>query len=71
MLRLPEFGEVKIKLTLERTGRVIKVQVLNAESELNRKYIEKEIESLALPPFGNNFKGMTEFTFSITLSNEI
>lgn len=71
MLRLPEFGEVKIKLTLEKTGRVVKVMVIAAESDLNRKYVEKELPTVTLPPFGNNFSGMSEYTFSITLSNEI
>lgn len=71
MLRLPEFGEVKIKLTLEKTGRVVKVMVIAAESDLNRKYVEKELPTVSLPPFGNNFSGMSEYTFSITLSNEI
>lgn len=71
MLRLPEFGEVKIKLTLDKSGRVIKVIVISSESDLNRKYVENELPSLPLPAFGNNFNGMTEYTFPITLSNEI
>ena len=67
LLRLPEFGEVKIKLTLARSGRVIKLDILSAESSVNRKYIEKTLPTLTFPPFDRNFESKDEHTFSITL----
>lgn len=69
-LRLPEYGDVKIKLTLERAGSVAKVEIISAESSLNRKYIEKTLPTLTFPPFGANFNGASQYTFAITLSNE-
>ncbi|MFQ5729753.1 MAG: hypothetical protein ACE5GN_05270, partial [Waddliaceae bacterium] len=54
-LRLPEFGEVRIRLTLSRSGGVMKVETLSAESEYNRQYIEKMLPSLQFPSFGKNF----------------
>jgi colicin import membrane protein len=69
-LKLPEFGAVKIKLTLERTGKYVKALVINAENSINRKYIEKTLPSIKFPPFGSNFQGQTEYTFVIAFNNE-
>lgn len=71
LLKLPEYGEVKIKLTLERSGKVAKVVVVSTESAANRKYIEKTLPTLTFPAFGANFDQAKQFTFSITLSNEL
>lgn len=71
LLRLPEYGDVKVNLTLDRAGKVVKVVIVNAESTVNRKYIEKTLPTLSLPAFGTNFESATEYTFSITLSNEL
>ena len=70
LLRLPEFGEVKIKLTLSRAGKVAKVSIVSAESAANRTYIEKTIPTLSFPSFGNNFGTLPEYTFLISLSND-
>lgn len=71
LLRLPEYGEVKIKLTLECAGKVVKVVVVSAESAANRKHIEKMLPSLTFPSFGAHFGDAQQYTFSITLSNEL
>lgn len=70
LLRLPEYGDVKVKLTLERSGKVVKVVVDSAESATNKKYIEKTLPDVSFPPFGSNFGSDAQYTFSITLSNE-
>ena len=70
LLRLPDFGEVKIKLTVERSGRFIKVAVVSAESASNRKYLEKTLPTLKFPGFGNHFGSAEEYTFAIALSND-
>lgn len=70
LLRLPEYGEVKIKLTLERSGRFVKVSVVNAQSVNNRKYVEKTLPTLTYPGFGSNFDDAAQYTFVIALSNE-
>jgi colicin import membrane protein len=71
LLKLPEYGEVKIKLTLQRSGKVAKVNVLASESDLNRGHIEKTLPNLTFPPFGSNFENADEYAFTITLSNEL
>lgn len=71
LLRLPEYGLVRVKLTLERSGKVKQLTVTNAESSKNKSYIEKTLPTLTFPAFGNNFSGQDSFTFSLNLSNEL
>lgn len=70
MLKLPEYGIVKLKLTLNRLGKVIKLEILSSESSLNRKHIEKSLSSLSFPPLGDNFAKEKDHTFQITLSSD-
>ncbi len=70
LLRLPEYGEVKIKLTIARSGKIAKVVVVSSESGANRKYIEKTLPELTFPQFGNRFGDADDYTFSVTLGNE-
>lgn len=69
LLRLPQFGAVKVKLTLNRLGKVVKVNVINAESNENKKHIEKTLPTLTFPPYGSQFSD-EEYTLTITLKNE-
>ena len=71
LLKLPEYGDVKVKLTLDRSGKVVSVVIVSAESGANRKYIEKALPTMSFPAFGSNFDAAKEYTFSITLSNEL
>jgi colicin import membrane protein len=71
LLRLPEYGAVKVKLTLERTGKVVKVIVIGTESSANRSYIEKTLPTLTFPAFGTGFGDAAQHTFSISLSNDL
>lgn len=60
-----------MNLTLNRSGKVAKVAIISAESIVNSKYIEKTLPELSFPAFGTNFAAASEYTFMITLSNEI
>ncbi|MFV0339808.1 MAG: hypothetical protein ACK5MA_04135 [Parachlamydiaceae bacterium] len=68
-LKLPEYGEVKLKLKLDRSGKVLDVNIVHSSSEKNSAYIRKTLPGLALPSFGNQFKGESSYTFTITLSS--
>jgi colicin import membrane protein len=68
LLILPEVGEVKLKLTLERSGKVAKLAMISSESTKNQHYIEKTLPTLSFPPPPS---GEGTLTFSITLSNDI
>lgn len=69
-LKLPEYGEVKIKLTVDRLGAVIFVKVLSFQSAKNASFIEQNLPKLKMPSFGDNFKGSSNHDFTIVLSNE-
>lgn len=69
-LRLPEYGMVKIKLTVDSKGKVVKVVVVSAESTLNKQYVEKTVPTMTFPSFGNRFGGADQHTFAVTLTNE-
>jgi colicin import membrane protein len=69
LMKLPEYGEVRLKLTLNRSGKVMKVKILQSDSASNQKHVEEALPSLKMPPFGKNFENQAEYTFTITMSN--
>lgn len=69
-LRLPDYGAVKIKLTLNKTGKVVNVEIEQSESSINKAYVESKIPTLLFPPFGQRFNDASQHTFVITLQND-
>ena len=69
-LTLPERGEVVVKLTVGRSGNVLKLTIVSAANQANRKYVEKMVPGLAFSPFGTYFGGETQHTFTIALRSE-
>lgn len=69
-LRLPDNGEVKMKLILNRNGKVSKVQIMTSGSAKNKEYIEKTVPTLIFPDFGTRFGDASQYTFMITLNKE-
>jgi outer membrane biosynthesis protein TonB len=70
-LHLPDFGEVKIELTLKQDGRVAKLKVLKTESEQNKKYLESHLPQLKLPHLKGSFAKQDEHTFVLNFCNEL
>lgn len=69
-LNLPEYGEVKMKLTLQNNGTCVKIQVVRAQSVKNRRYLEEQLPKLRLPPFAGALAAKKELTFVMTFCNE-
>ena len=67
-LRFPEYGSVKIKLTLARSGRVEKLEILASASVKNKIYIEQALPALLFPTLDNSEAGPNTFIF--LLNNE-
>ncbi len=67
-LNLPDYGEVKIQLSLREDGTVAKMVVLKAESKKNKEYLEKNLPMLKFPRLNSTLK---EETFVLTFCNEI
>lgn len=68
-LKLPDYGTVKVKLTLEKSGKVSQIEVTST-SDKNKKYIEKTLPTLSFSPFGSQFSGAEQYTFMLTLHND-
>lgn len=69
-LELPEYGDVKLELTVLQSGRIQKLKVIAAKSEKNRKYLELNIPRIILPPFNDTLSNEREHTFILTFCNE-
>ena len=69
-LDLPEFGQVKIELTLTVSGDVMKLRVLASESEKNKSYLEKNLRQMKFPSFGGS-EMENKRTFILTFCNEL
>ncbi|HUD01882.1 MAG TPA: hypothetical protein VMR37_06110 [Rhabdochlamydiaceae bacterium] len=65
-LNLPEFGEVKIQLTVKKDGSVGRLVVLEAQNQKNKAYLEKHLPLLRFPLILDKEK-----TFTFTFCNEI
>lgn len=71
LLKLPEYGEVEVNLTLSRSGKVIAVKCLKYKSTKNARYLEKKLPESTFPGFGDHFPSEQEHTFHLHLSNEL
>lgn len=69
-LALPERGNVKLALTIENSGKVVKLQVLESASDANQAYLESHLLPLSLPPFGKDLTNQNEQTWIVTFCNE-
>ena len=69
-LSLPDYGEVKIQLSLRQDGTVDKVVVLKTQSEKNRQYLENHLPRLRFPRFDGSYASKKEWTFTLTFCNE-
>lgn len=70
-IRLPEPGEVKVKLTLKSNGSVFEVTIVSGKSAAIKRTIEEKLRAIHFSPFGGSFSGETEHTFCLRLSNEL
>lgn len=48
-LQLPEFGEVKVFLSIDRSGRLQSLEVLKAESAKNAEFLKNRLPDLQFP----------------------
>ncbi len=67
LLRLPELGEINVKLTIQKNGTIKRLEILSSESLLNRKYVEKTLLQHTMPSLGKQFGNIEDYTFTITM----
>lgn len=67
-LRLPESGDINLRLTVAHDGGVKKVDILSAGTS-NRHYVEENLPRHKMPAFESAFEA-NEMTFTITMKGE-
>lgn len=65
ILELPEYGEVRIEIEIDRFGNPIRCAVLESRSAKNGEYLKKRLPELSLPCF-NDF-GITDLTLTFNI----
>ena len=63
-LTLPEFGEVRVQLSIERRGRLRSMEVLHTKSEKNAAFLRNRLPELQFPCLNE------DTTLTIVFSNE-
>lgn len=73
-LTLPEKGSARIRLTVAHTGSVEKIEVLYADGEKIKEYLQEALPPLKLPPFSGEFsgefQGVKQHTFTLCFQHE-
>lgn len=68
-LSLPERGDVKIELLIEKSGALKSYRVISSQSLRNQRHLENELGALRYPAFMGSLKSKQEHTFVISFSN--
>lgn len=68
-LDLPEHGEVKAKIEIDRFGQLIDVQILEAKSSKNAEFLKNRLPELSFPCLNDFDIYETAQTFTITFRN--
>lgn len=69
-LSLPEYGEVKLSLTVHKSGEVRGIEILTSQSDANREYLETHLKTLAFPKLEGGLRSETH-TFLISFCNAL
>lgn len=68
-LDLPEYGEVKVKLTIDAAGTLLTMEILETRNKKNSEFLKKRLPELSFPCF-NDFGILdTVHNFTITFTN--
>lgn len=68
-LDLPEYGNVKLELSIDRTGRLLTSQVLSSESDKNSEFLKNRLPELAFPCFNDFQIAENTLTFTVSFRN--
>lgn len=68
ILVLPEYGDVRVSITILENGTVKSIKIIDSKSKKNRSYIEEKLPKMQLPPLVRPFS--QEHTFTISITND-
>lgn len=67
LLKLPEYGEVTVQVTLDPLGSIVDFHIQSSKSLINQKYVQEKLPHLQLPKFSGELYGEKEHTFILVL----
>lgn len=70
-LDLPDYGDVKLKLTLKKDGTIMELTIIEAQSQKNRSYLEKNLKTVHFPVFSGGLAKENTHTFTLTFCNQL
>jgi outer membrane biosynthesis protein TonB len=70
-LSLPEYGEVKVKLTLNADGTIVDVDVLSSKNKKNEEYLKNTLPNLTFPWFNLYLPNEKKLVLTISFLNEM
>ncbi len=68
-LQLPDKGSVRLKLTLSNEGKFLGIEILESESDQNRKFLQNELGRIHYPTFSGSLKTEREHAFVLSFTN--
>ena len=66
-LTLPDYGEVKTRITLTPDGSLVQIEILKSKSRQNESYLKNRLPEITFPCFN---KASPEKTLTITFKNQ-
>jgi hypothetical protein len=69
LLDLPEFGEVKARLTIDASGALIACAVTSAKSEKNKQFLQTRLPELAYAPLADFGISAPSMEFHVVFRN--
>jgi len=70
-IKLPEHGEASVAITINRSGKAVKVAVTSGTSGAIKQTLSQKLPTLTFSPFGTCFPNEREHTFLLRLSNDL
>ncbi|MCC6128090.1 MAG: hypothetical protein IT584_02690 [Chlamydiae bacterium] len=69
VLDLPEYGAVKIKLRIDREGKLLESEILSSENRKNSEFLKNRLQGLTFPCFNDFDVPENSLTFIISFRN--
>ena len=68
-LLLPEYGQVSLKLTIDRNGVLVDWEILECSSTENKKYLKQMLPTLSFPQLEGSYQGKSTVIFPLRLQS--
>lgn len=70
-LKLPEYGEVKIKMKIVQEGKIAELKVLYSQSKKNEEYLKDALDNISLSWINDFFSNGEQLELVVSFTNDI